>query len=587
MTSQGEPWWLSDLEEYLASLEKSSPKVLATLLPIDFKNNSSHKEVIKTASPAPSDKIQHTIFDPSDQAIDASEVFFSEPFEFADQKSLAFSQTEFYSTEPFDSVAQECDESNTEIEPDRFDPYETATDESSDEGSDDEYSPSICTEFCSEEEDRFVGSSKFHDIQPCLDQFYHLQIEPAVEFDSQNLGDRDEMEIDGQAFQEYECNLCRKFSPHIYQALWMCLNESCSRFFESYVSNELKVLEPQLDYFPEFLKHQPFLEKQFKVPFQLKPLTLQALQKHELDRSNEERKTGYYCSSCGRLSIRIYWGILVCSNDGCKFTLQLSLRLIYAGHELPSTYRERSDDRCKLSSFKAIERFHIPNYCVTTYEFVDGSGFVVHASPISISTKSSIEELFEDFQTLLRSQKFKRNKLRHNKISGMVAQAFTLNCGQPYKYCTEVETIPWRDAPMPMLLAFTKLRKFVDELNMTALDKIKWELLPENFNEILSCCYLPGSGMNYHSDDEVGLGPLVGSLSLGSAALMKFKKKKPKPLEPSLRRPNRPVLELLLKHGDIVLQSGSKIQREYLHSVHTDGFRISSTARFIDGNIMR
>ncbi|KAH9817353.1 hypothetical protein DFH28DRAFT_890227 [Melampsora americana] len=125
------------------------------------------------------------------------------------------------------------------------------------------------------------------------------------------------------------------------------------------------------------------------------------------------------------------------------------------------------------------------------------------------------------------------------------------------------------------------------------------------FNEILSCCYLPGTGMNFHSDDEKGVGPLVASLSLGSAALMSFK---PKPIKVKTKRlPNqtsseRPhggdtlgtkptlpktAMTLLLKHGDILLQVGPGLQKDWLHAVETDGFRIAATARNIRPDVMK
>lgn len=43
------------------------------------------------------------------------------------------------------------------------------------------------------------------------------------------------------------------------------------------------------------------------------------------------------------------------------------------------------------------------------------------------------------------------------------------------------------------------------------------------FNEALSICYLEGMKMQYHSDAESGLGDVVASLSLGSAAIMDFR----------------------------------------------------------------
>ncbi|KAG0143749.1 hypothetical protein CROQUDRAFT_48392 [Cronartium quercuum f. sp. fusiforme G11] len=128
--------------------------------------------------------------------------------------------------------------------------------------------------------------------------------------------------------------------------------------------------------------------------------------------------------------------------------------------------------------------------------------------------------------------------------------------------------------------------------------------LPKNFNEVLTCCYLPKTGMNFHADDEPGLGPVVASLSLGSAALMSFRRKLPKKETKANPQNTTPgwhqkvivqqkdpktapiVLKLLIKHGDIVLQVGSQIQKNWLHAVATEGFRIAATARNICPELM-
>lgn len=45
------------------------------------------------------------------------------------------------------------------------------------------------------------------------------------------------------------------------------------------------------------------------------------------------------------------------------------------------------------------------------------------------------------------------------------------------------------------------------------------------FNEVLSVLYREGQKMSWHDDGEVGLGPVVASLSLGSSATMSWRPK--------------------------------------------------------------
>jgi len=51
--------------------------------------------------------------------------------------------------------------------------------------------------------------------------------------------------------------------------------------------------------------------------------------------------------------------------------------------------------------------------------------------------------------------------------------------------------------------------------------------------------------------------------------------------EASRSRREGPVLRLVVSHGDIVLQCGAQIQERYVHSIATEGLRISATARHI------
>lgn len=46
-----------------------------------------------------------------------------------------------------------------------------------------------------------------------------------------------------------------------------------------------------------------------------------------------------------------------------------------------------------------------------------------------------------------------------------------------------------------------------------------------DFNEVLSVMYREGQKMSWHDDGEVGLGPVVASLSLGSSATMSWRPK--------------------------------------------------------------
>jgi alkylated DNA repair dioxygenase AlkB len=80
------------------------------------------------------------------------------------------------------------------------------------------------------------------------------------------------------------------------------------------------------------------------------------------------------------------------------------------------------------------------------------------------------------------------------------------------------------------------------------------------FNEILSAAYMERQKMAFHSDNEIGLGPVVAGLSLGSPALMHFRINAK---YDRLRELKGNLLSFVLRHGDILVMDGSSVQEYY------------------------
>lgn len=83
-----------------------------------------------------------------------------------------------------------------------------------------------------------------------------------------------------------------------------------------------------------------------------------------------------------------------------------------------------------------------------------------------------------------------------------------------------------------------------------------------------SLSFLFSSFFTDHSDGEKDLGPIVASLSLGSAATMRFRPVPSKWLpDDGLVKEGRktpPVMiELTLRHGDVLVMEGAEIQEYY------------------------
>lgn len=79
-----------------------------------------------------------------------------------------------------------------------------------------------------------------------------------------------------------------------------------------------------------------------------------------------------------------------------------------------------------------------------------------------------------------------------------------------------------------------------------------------SFNSVLANCYRNGSdSMGRHADDEkeLGLNPLIASLSLGEQRLLKFRHQK-----------TQEVRDVILSHGDLLLMAG-EIQHYWQHEL--------------------
>lgn len=78
------------------------------------------------------------------------------------------------------------------------------------------------------------------------------------------------------------------------------------------------------------------------------------------------------------------------------------------------------------------------------------------------------------------------------------------------------------------------------------------------FNSVLANLYRDGrDSMGYHADDEkeLGLNPVIASLSLGDARLFRLHHKK--------RREN---LDIVLEHGDLLIMAGA-LQHHWVHAL--------------------
>jgi len=202
-----------------------------------------------------------------------------------------------------------------------------------------------------------------------------------------------------------------------------------------------------------------------------------------------------------------------------------------------------------------------------------GDGRIHHIQPGTPSGNSEADIIFAEYQEQASAGQlaFRRWPLRSHKCRGpLLTNYFSQNSGEPYQYVGgTANTIPFSCAPS----AVVKARDLIQTRVSEALD------VSQTFNEVLSCAYMENQKMAFHSDSEIGLGPLVAGLSLGSPALMHFR------LRAKYDNKNKDhrsiAITFVLRHGDILVMDGAGVQEYYEHSVVPTNFRIAATARWI------
>ncbi|KAG1746118.1 hypothetical protein EDB19DRAFT_1690476 [Suillus lakei] len=362
------------------------------------------------------------------------------------------------------------------------------------------------------------------------------------------------------------CNKCCQKSPVIYSQGWMCLNPSCTSFW-SLGGQELE----QLDYDSTFLR--PIAMAFSNLP-ELRPAKL--IETIDSITTSYAFSKGWHCEKCGRLSSRFKWEHWECSN--CHSIHKVPGRLRIAKefwHQRPSA---------EFLHSHVGKQSGIISRRPELFELGDGGGFTNYLTFILPDERGKIhlilgtplankqaDEIFRQYQEQADEGELllKRYPLRLAKIRGtFLTNYFSQNSGEPYQYVGGTgNTVPFDKAPSSVCGALALIK----ERSRLALQKD----IP--FNEILSAAYMERQKMSFHSDSEQGLGPVVASLSLGSAAFMHFRHRA---TSKEAKHPSN-ALTLILRHGDVLIMEGDGVQQHYEHTVVPMNFRIAATARCI------
>ncbi|KAF7976824.1 hypothetical protein HWV62_5506 [Athelia sp. TMB] len=309
-----------------------------------------------------------------------------------------------------------------------------------------------------------------------------------------------------------KCETCKIQTPQVYKQGWMCLSPQCRAFWKL-ADGSIPPLH--LDYAPRFLELAPPKGFPQSLP-SICPATPQEADSDAITTAFAFTK-GWHCTKCGRLSSR---GFLT---------------------------NEKGIFKCRSETYEVEgSRGEYIKY-VLPYS----RGFI-HLIRGNVLANGKADEIFEQYQKEAGTADklvFRRFPMRAHKCRGpLLTNYFSQNSGEPYQYVGGTDnTVPFSDTAQAVNNALELIRTRAEAALKTK----------PHFNEILSAAYMERQKMAFHSDSERGLGPVVASLSLGSAAHMHFRS------HARLAEGKENALTLILRHGDVVVMEGADVQDCY------------------------
>ncbi|KAK4124876.1 hypothetical protein N657DRAFT_615930 [Parathielavia appendiculata] len=418
------------------------------------------------------------------------------------------------------------------------------------------------------------------------------------------------------------CAKCSKPSKEIFATGWFCLNHECEHYwvFPTGAAVDTKGLAYS----------EAFLNERTPLLGEIPPIRPPIPDTAGLHGTELALRRGFVCPDCGCCNRRVYWNRWVCDNKECQYTRDAPM-LPYPADLLEqenakfdnhmgrrrATYgvneNTLDEDSYIFDPFATIYQrgylqfsltLKIGGFEVRQYFLPDSQGRVLGSFSIFSASKgvnskpNGPDDLFRTLE--LTDIGLRRNPAAQfgHKLEGYTRH-FQQNFGARYKFGVSVQSKGFNEAPDVILRALHRLiwaKKVAVENSNAFIGTLDPKFVRSNalvpnsgdFNELLALGYMEDDKINYHDDGESELGPVVAALSLGSPSTMRFRpKRKTQFFLPTQQDRGKAcykeVLEVPMKHGDMMVMVGTEIQKVYEHTVDPYGMRrFSLTARYID-----
>jgi hypothetical protein len=439
------------------------------------------------------------------------------------------------------------------------------------------------------------------------------------------------------------CISCRKPSLQVYCQGWMCLQRDCLAFWKLPTpSGDLReVNEDTLVYDPRFVKQKtPWQQEDLQFPLSYNPMEMSEFTKPD-DLYTTMGWRGIVCPQCRGCIMRLKFSGWYCDTPSCGYERRAPQSIMPASSivdpipSFPRTDGYTPSRDIAHGTIRIAKPLYANNYRMNRFDVL-GAGYVVHA----IANKTICQEPGGPDDMLVQLQRedigLERRALGSDKLlDPSFTRHMNFNVGMYYKFAAtgRQKSVSFEDAKAQAIRDVrTRLNWMMVQIlardQNRSIEQVVGEWKKNEFNEELI--------LGYHDDGEPGLGPNIATLSLGDTGKMTIRMKAlqyygrtkagvynyehpPIPgclkyeerlaqhegilrnaptknatdyykqaainlgLQEFSERSGPIVLEMVLRHGDLVYMVGGDIQTYYEHSVtHAGRMRFALTCRTID-----